>query len=76
MTLVKNVFSRSLLGFFALVLASVASSHSGHAPTEVHSHTGHPSHWLFLGLVAVGGAALVPLVRIARRRYKARQAQR
>ncbi|XGA79806.1 hypothetical protein OR573_15205 [Halomonas sp. CH40] len=44
----------SLAGFIAVLLMNSVQAHSGHAPTQVHSHLGSPMMWLMLGVAALG----------------------
>ncbi|WP_210433195.1 hypothetical protein [Vreelandella massiliensis] len=61
MTPMKKPLSRSLLGAITLALTATAGAHSGHAPTEVHSHLGSPVIWLLLGAGVLGVAAVALL---------------
>ncbi len=70
MTRIPTALSRLLAGLTALVLASTAGAHSGHAPTEVHSHLGSPAMWLLLGAGVLG---LTAVALIARRLWRRRQ---
>lgn len=49
----------SLAGFMTLLVMNSAQAHSGHAPTQVHSHLGSPMMWLMLGVAALGLTAAV-----------------
>lgn len=49
----------SLAGFIMVLLMNSAQAHSGHAPTQVHSHLGSPMMWLMLGVAALGFTAAV-----------------
>lgn len=77
MTPITRPLSRSLLGIITLALTATASAHSGHAPTEVHSHLGSPLLWLMLGVASLGVTAGVLLGRRAwrKRQQGARQAR-
>ncbi|NYS62494.1 hypothetical protein [Vreelandella salicampi] len=66
----KQALSRPLLVLITLALSSAVSAHSGHAPTEVHSHIGSPAMWLMLG---VGVLSLTAAALIARRLWRRRQ---
>ncbi|MYL23468.1 hypothetical protein GLV89_06665 [Halomonas alkaliantarctica] len=70
MTPMKKPLSRSLLGVITLALTATAGAHSGHAPTEVHSHLGSPVIWLLLGAGVLGVTAVALL---ARRAWRKRQ---
>jgi hypothetical protein len=56
-----------------LLAATAALAHSGHGAPSVHAHTGSPSMLLVLGIVPLGVAAVVPLVRFVRRRRQFRR---
>jgi len=49
----------SLAGFITVLVMNSAQAHSGHAPTQVHSHLGSPMMWLMLGIAALGLTAVV-----------------
>ncbi|MGM0615460.1 MAG: hypothetical protein ACQES7_07845 [Pseudomonadota bacterium] len=67
----------SLAGFITVLLMNSAQAHSGHAPTQVHSHLGSPMMWLVLGVAALGLTAAALLGRkLWRQGRDARAAQK
>lgn len=67
----------SLAGFITVLVMNSAQAHSGHAPTQVHSHLGSPMMWLVLGVAALGLTAAALLGRkLWRQGRDARAAQK
>lgn len=70
MTIRLSFLTRAGLSVAAMLPTTTALAHSGHGAPAVHAHTGSSSMLVVLGIITLGVAALVPLVRgVLRRRH-------